>query len=305
MAITAQQVKELREITGAGMMDCKKALEEADADIDKAIEVLREKGLSKVKKKEGRIAAEGLAKFAIAADGKSAAAVEVNSETDFVAKNQEFIDFVEGLAKLALDNDAADMDAFKALDFGPDGTVDETLTQKISKIGENMIKEKKFLFGGRILSNRALEYEGRKVTLSNCYVVQPPEDNIESIFECAKKLARTYSYGGGCGVDISGLSPRGAKINNAARETSGAVSFMMRPLSTAILLEQQEGDTGSASSLINFSNTMLGCIGMIISGFRFFGDIRTLAAILIVFTAAGVVIFAVLMRSDIEIKHLK
>jgi translation elongation factor Ts len=138
MAITAQQVKELREITGAGMMDCKKALEEADADIDKAIEVLREKGLSKVKKKEGRIAAEGLAKFAIAADGKSAAAVEVNSETDFVAKNQEFIDFVEGLAKLALDNDAADMDAFKALDFGPDGTVDETLTQKISKIGENM-----------------------------------------------------------------------------------------------------------------------------------------------------------------------
>lgn len=89
-----------------------------------------------------------------------------------------------------------------------------------------LIREKKFLFGGRILSNRALEYEGRKVTLSNCYVVAPPEDNIESIFETAKKLARTYSYGGGCGVDISGLSPRGAKINNAAKETSGAVSFM-------------------------------------------------------------------------------
>lgn len=88
------------------------------------------------------------------------------------------------------------------------------------------VKEKKFLFGGRILSNRGLENEGRKVSLSNCYVVEPPEDNIESIFECAKKLARTYSYGGGCGVDISGLSPRGAKINNAAKETSGAVSFM-------------------------------------------------------------------------------
>lgn len=88
------------------------------------------------------------------------------------------------------------------------------------------VKEKKFLFGGRILSNRGLENEGRKVSLSNCYVIQPPEDNIESIFECAKKLARTYSYGGGCGVDISGLSPRGAKINNAAKETSGAVSFM-------------------------------------------------------------------------------
>lgn len=89
-----------------------------------------------------------------------------------------------------------------------------------------LIREKKFLFGGRILSNRGLENEGRKVSLSNCYVVTPPEDNIESIFECAKKLARTYSYGGGCGVDISGLAPRGARINNAAKETSGAVSFM-------------------------------------------------------------------------------
>lgn len=89
-----------------------------------------------------------------------------------------------------------------------------------------LIREKKILFGGRILSNRGLENQGRKVSLSNCYVVTPPEDNIESIFECAKKLARTYSYGGGCGVDISGLAPRGAKINNAAKETSGAVSFM-------------------------------------------------------------------------------
>ena len=77
------------------------------------------------------------------------------------------------------------------------------------------IREKKFLFGGRILSNRGLDKEGRKVTYSNCYVVDPPEDNIESIFDCAKKLARTYSYGGGCGVDISKLSPRGARINNA------------------------------------------------------------------------------------------
>ncbi len=89
-----------------------------------------------------------------------------------------------------------------------------------------LIRQRKFLFGGRILSNRGLEYEGRKVSLSNCYVVAPPEDNIESIFDCAKKLARTYSYGGGCGVDISGLAPHGARINNAAKETSGAVSFM-------------------------------------------------------------------------------
>lgn len=90
----------------------------------------------------------------------------------------------------------------------------------------NLIKEKKFLFGGRILANRGLENKGRKISLSNCYVIEPPEDNIESIFDCAKKLARTYSYGGGCGVDISKLAPKGARVNNAAKETTGSVSFM-------------------------------------------------------------------------------
>lgn len=89
-----------------------------------------------------------------------------------------------------------------------------------------LIREKKFLFGGRILANRGLEYEGKKITLSNCYVITPPEDNIESIFDRAGKLARTYSYGGGCGIDISKLSPKGARINNAAKETSGSISFM-------------------------------------------------------------------------------
>lgn len=90
----------------------------------------------------------------------------------------------------------------------------------------NLIKEKKFLFGGRILANRGLENKGRKISLSNCYVIEPPEDNIESIFDCAKKLARTYSRGGGCGVDISKLAPKGARVNNAAKETTGSVSFM-------------------------------------------------------------------------------
>lgn len=89
-----------------------------------------------------------------------------------------------------------------------------------------LIVDKKFLFGGRILSNRGLHKDGLKVTYSNCYVITPPEDNLESIFECASKLARTFSYGGGCGVDISKLAPRGAKVNNTAKETSGAVSFM-------------------------------------------------------------------------------
>lgn len=91
---------------------------------------------------------------------------------------------------------------------------------------KELILSKKFLFAGRILSNRGTQVDGRKVTYSNCYVVPPPEDSLESIFDCAKGLARTFSYGGGCGIDISKLSPKGAHINNAAKETSGAVSFM-------------------------------------------------------------------------------
>ena len=87
-----------------------------------------------------------------------------------------------------------------------------------------LIQSKKFLFGGRILSNRGIT--GTKVTYSNCYVVAPPEDNIESIYDSRKKLARTYSCGGGCGVDLSKLAPAGAKVNNQAEQTTGAVSFM-------------------------------------------------------------------------------
>ena len=137
MAVTAKMVKELRERTGSGMMDCKKALVEADGDMDKALEILKEKGLAKAEKKAGRIAAMGLVKTAFSEDGKTAAIVEVNSETDFVAKNDEFIGFVEGLAKLALDAESTDMDAFKAMPF-EGSTVGEALTALIAKIGENM-----------------------------------------------------------------------------------------------------------------------------------------------------------------------
>ena len=137
MAVTAKMVKELRDMTGAGMMDCKKALVEADGDMDRAVEILREKGLSKAAKKAGRIAAMGLVKTAISEDGKTAAVVEVNSETDFVAKNAEFIEFVDGLAKLALTAESNDIEAFKAMAF-EGTTVQEVLTAKIAKIGENM-----------------------------------------------------------------------------------------------------------------------------------------------------------------------
>ena len=138
MAVTAKLVKELREMTGAGMMDCKKALVETDGDIDKAVEVLREKGLSKAAKKSGRIAAEGLVDLAFSDDHKKAAVIEVNSETDFVAKNPEFIEFVDTLAGKALEMEDGCMDNFMALPYEGEGTVKDALTNKISKIGENM-----------------------------------------------------------------------------------------------------------------------------------------------------------------------
>ena len=137
MAVTAALVKELRERTGAGMMDCKKALVETDGDIEKAIDYLREKGIMKAQKKAGRIAAEGLARVAFGEGNKTASIVEVNSETDFVAKNEEFIEFVEDLAKEVLAKGNMPMEQFMAEPFG-EGTVQETLTAKVAKIGENL-----------------------------------------------------------------------------------------------------------------------------------------------------------------------
>ena len=152
MAVTAKMVKELREMTGAGMMDCKKALVETDGDIDAAVEVLRENGLSKAAKKAGRIAAMGLVKTAFSEDGKTAAIVEVNSETDFVAKNDEFINFVEGLAKLALTAENNDMEAFKAMPY-EGATVGEALTALIAKIGENMSVRRIEKVSGEVLAS--------------------------------------------------------------------------------------------------------------------------------------------------------
>lgn len=137
MAVTAALVKELRERTGAGMMDCKKALVETDGDIEKAIDYLREKGIMKAQKKAGRIAAEGLVRVAFGEGNKTASIVEVNSETDFVAKNEEFIEFVEDLAKEVLAKGNMPMEQFMAEPFGEE-TVQETLTAKVAKIGENL-----------------------------------------------------------------------------------------------------------------------------------------------------------------------
>ena len=139
MAITAAMVKELRELSGAGMMDCKKALNETNGDMEAAMEFLRKNGQAKAEKKAGRIAAEGLCRIAVKGD-TSAAVVEVNSETDFVAKNESFQEFVAAVAEQAVNTDAADIDAFmaEAWNADPAKTVKEALVEKIATIGENL-----------------------------------------------------------------------------------------------------------------------------------------------------------------------
>ena len=132
---TAKDVKDLREKTGAGMMDCKKALQESDGDMDKAIDWLREKGISKAAKKESRIAAEGLSKVLV--DGNKAVILEVNSETDFVAKNEEFTNFVDELAKVLLNNAPKNMDEANELDMNG-SKVSDALIALIAKIGEKI-----------------------------------------------------------------------------------------------------------------------------------------------------------------------
>ena len=140
MAFTAADVKNLREMTGVGMMDCKKALTASDGDMDKAVEFLREKGLATAQKKAGRIAAEGIVMLKVSEDGKKAVAVEVNAETDFVAKNEKFQGYVAQVAELALNTKAADIDAFMEEEwtFSESATVKEELAHQIATIGENM-----------------------------------------------------------------------------------------------------------------------------------------------------------------------
>lgn len=140
MAITAAMVKELREVSGAGMMDCKKALTATEGDMDKAMEFLREKGLATAQKKAGRIAAEGIVMLNVSEDGKKAVAVEVNAETDFVAKNEKFQNFVAAVAEQAVNSDNTELEAFldEAWHEEPSKTVKEVLVEQIAVIGENL-----------------------------------------------------------------------------------------------------------------------------------------------------------------------
>ena len=178
--ITAAAVKELREMTGCGMMDCKKALAEANGDMDKAIEWLREKGLAAATKKAGRIAAEGL----VYAEtfGDKGVVIEVNSETDFVAKNEDFKTFVKTLAAIVAENNPADVDALKALSYtGSDLNVEEMLREKILTIGENMNIRRFARYEGGVVTY--IHGEGRigvmvkvEADLSNAAAVEAAKD---------------------------------------------------------------------------------------------------------------------------------
>jgi len=191
MAITAKDVQNLREMTGVGMMDCKKALTEAEGNIDKAIEILREKGLAASAKKAGRIAAEGMA-YAAVVDGMGVV-VEVNAETDFVAKNEKFVDFVKGVAATVAANKPADLDALMACKYaGSDNTVTEQQQEMVLVIGEN-IKVRRFFFFAENISVPYIHAGGKIGVLVNLKV----EGGIDAT-EIGKDVA----------MQIAALNPR-------------------------------------------------------------------------------------------------
>lgn len=197
MAITAAMVKELRETSGAGMMDCKKALTATDGDMDKAIEFLRENGLAKAEKKAGRVAAEGMVATNISADGKLAAIVEVNSETDFVAKNEKFQNYVAQVAAQVATTSAQDVEAFLAEPWIEDSskTVKENLASMIAVIGENMTIRR---FAKVEATDGLIEsyiHAGGKIGV----LVQAKTDaNTDAVKECLKNVA----------MQIAALNPK-------------------------------------------------------------------------------------------------
>ena len=167
--VTASQVKDLREKTGAGMMDCKKVLTETDGDMEKAIELLRERGIAKAAKKSGRVAAEGLVEAYISEDGKVGAIVEVNAETDFVAKNEEFKSFVASVAKQVVEKAPKDLEDLLAQESMDEAgkTVKDVLTDKIAKIGENMNIRRFVRFESDGLIEKYIHGDGKIAVLVN------------------------------------------------------------------------------------------------------------------------------------------
>ena len=187
MAFTAQDVKKLREMTNCGMMDCKKALTETDGDMDKAIEFLREKGLATAAKKAGRIASEGMVEAVVFDCCNVAVAVEVNSETDFVAKNADFQNFVHSVAEVIAKQNPADVEALKELKINDTQTVGEALTEKIATIGENMNIRRFERFEG--INQAYIHAGGRIGVLVNFEVADASKANDDAFKAMAKDVA--------------------------------------------------------------------------------------------------------------------
>ena len=207
MGFTAADVKNLREMTGVGMMDCKKALAESDGDMDKAVEWLREKGLAAAQKKAGRIAAEGMAYAWVCPDCGVGAIVEVNAESDFVAKNDLFVEFVQNVAKVVAKDDPADLDALFACKYpGSDKTVLEEQNDKVLVIGEN-IKVRRFARYAAGLNVPYVHMGGRIAVLMNLEVGEGFEKN-ETIAELGRDLA----------MQVAALNPQFLDKSNVSEE---------------------------------------------------------------------------------------
>ena len=207
MGFTAADVKNLREMTGVGMMDCKKALAESDGDMDKAVEWLREKGLAAAQKKAGRIAAEGMAYAWVCPDCGVGSIVEVNAESDFVAKNDLFVDFVHNVAQVVAKDDPADLDALFACKYpGSDKTVLEEQNDKVLVIGEN-IKVRRFARYAAGLNVPYVHMGGRIAVLMNLEVGEGFEKN-ETIAELGRDLA----------MQVAALNPQFLDKSNVSEE---------------------------------------------------------------------------------------
>ena len=233
MAFTAQDVKALREMTGCGMMDCKKALTETDGDQEKAVEYLREKGLSKAAKKAGRIAAEGIVKSYI--DNGVGVVVEVNSETDFVAKNVDFQNFVADIAKTIADNAPADVEELKTMTIsGGSQTVCDALTEKIATIGENMNIRR---FERIATSGVVVDYIHAAGKIG--VLVEAEAESSDAVKECLKNVA----------MQIAALNPKYL--------SSAEVPEEYKEHGKEILMAQAKNDPKNASKPDNIIEKMI------------------------------------------------
>lgn len=231
MAFTAKDVKELREMTGCGMMDCKKALTETDGDKDKAVEFLREKGLATAAKKAGRIASEGIVKAYI--DGNVGVLVEVNSETDFVAKNDEFQEFVTDIAKTVAKENPADVEALKEVKCG-DTTIGEMLTAKIAKIGENMNIRR---FARIETTGTVVEYIHAAGKIG--VLVEAEAENNDAVKECLRNVA----------MQVAALNPKYLSSDDIPQD--------YKDHEKEILIAQLKNDPKNASKPDNIIEKMI------------------------------------------------